>query len=49
MKQKLVFKAGEPVYFAGQKGPAFRIVRGNIRLDQTDEEGEVSFASMAIQ
>lgn len=49
MKQKLVFKAGEPVYFAGQKGPAFRIVKGNIRLDQTDEEGEVSFASMAIQ
>lgn len=49
MKQKLLFKAGETVYFAGQKGPAYRVTKGNIRLDHTDEEGEISFASMAIQ
>ncbi len=49
MKQKLLFKAGETVYFAGQKGPAYRVTKGNIRLDHTDEEGEISFAKAISQ
>ncbi len=48
MKDILSFRVGDPIYFSGQSGPAFKVLSGSVRLDRVFQDGQPSFANLAI-
>lgn len=49
MKTNRFFKAGDVIYFAGSKGPAYKILEGSVRLDRGYvEHHQERFANLAV-
>ena len=48
MNEIISFRVGEPIYFSGQSGPAFKVLSGSVRLDRVLHDGHPTFANLAI-
>ncbi len=49
IRQQGVFTQGQCIYTSGSSGLAWRVVSGSLRLDRPDDDGETSFANLAIK